>query len=495
MPPTSFPSRPMTSSSTSRMQEGVFLTLLVVLGVGLRTYRIDTGLWFDEIVTLLDSVRQPLRVVVTHFPGDNDHPLYSLLAHISVGVFGESPLALRMPALLFGVAAIPMLYVLGTAVTSRREAAAAALVLTVSYHHIWFSQNARAYTLLLFCVLVSTHALVRFLEGGRGSALVLYAVVTALGAYAHLTMVIVSVGQAVACGVGGMWWDPSGRVRREWRSLAASFVAAGGLTLLLYAPMLTAMDSFLEPAATVEASPAATSFGAALSSAMQGLRVGFGSLWGIALAAAIAVVGAYSLVRARTVVALLLLLPAPLTVCAAVALQRPIRPRFVFFAAGFALLLGLRGAAVLGRLLSAWTGRLPPAAAASAMVTAVTVGAVVLSVGSLPYGYRLPKQDYAGAVRLVEQSRRDGEVVAMIGETTATPIGRYLGRSWERVDTHEDLQALRAGNVPVWVVYTFPSYIQTGRPLLWEMLRDQCVHIADFDGTVSGGSVSVRRCS
>src|SRR5919106_3235672 len=126
-----------------------FLVVLIILGAGLRLYRLNTGLWYDEIVTVLNSVRPPLREIVSHFPSNNDHPLYSVLAHVAVIAFGEEPWALRLPAVLFGVLTIPIIFALGLVVTNRLEAGAAALILTVSYHHIWFSQNARGYTLLL----------------------------------------------------------------------------------------------------------------------------------------------------------------------------------------------------------------------------------------------------------------------------------------------------------------------------------------------------------
>ncbi len=69
----------------------VLLTIFVVLGAALRIYHLDSGLWFDEITTLINSVRLELRQIVTQYPGNNDHTLYSVLAHISVTLFGEQP--------------------------------------------------------------------------------------------------------------------------------------------------------------------------------------------------------------------------------------------------------------------------------------------------------------------------------------------------------------------------------------------------------------------
>jgi mannosyltransferase len=200
-----------TTQRAVRPLDVIFVVTLIVIGTGLRFYRIDTGLWFDEILTLLDSVRSPLTRILTHFPGNNDHPLYSVLAHLSVSRFGESPWALRLPSALFGVATIPLLYAVGLAISDRREAAAAATILTVSYHHVWFSQNARGYTALLFCVLLATYVLIRWLDTGRRGFLVSYAVVTAVGSYA----------QPCACACDRM-------AREHLRSTAANAVAGPG---------------------------------------------------------------------------------------------------------------------------------------------------------------------------------------------------------------------------------------------------------------------------
>lgn len=484
----------MMTNRSLRTADIAFLVVLIILGAGLRLYRLNTGLWYDEIVTVLNSVRPPLREIVTHFPSNNDHPLYSVLAHVAVTVFGEEPWALRLPSALFGVATIPLLYCVGTAVTNRLEARAAALILTVSYHHIWFSQNARGYTLLLFCVLLSTFALIRWFDTGRKAFLVLYAVVTALGAYSHLTMVLVSLSHAVVCGFDWIRDGGASRVRAEWRRLSGAFVAAGLLSLLFYAPMLRDVSSFFTTQ-TASTSEVATPVWA-LVATLRGLQVGFGTLWATAIGASIFATGSWSYLRQRPTVALLFLLPLPMTVLLALVMSRPIFPRFVFFAIGFLLLVTVRGAAVIGALMARLPGgRLAPMQAAAVMVVLLTVGAVALSARSLPYGYRHPKQDYAQAVAFVEQTTNGTERVAVIGETGATPVVAYLGRSWQRVDNASQFRQLRANGGQVWVIYTFPAYIEANQPDLWTMLQRECAPVREFEGTVAGGTIIVRRCS
>jgi hypothetical protein len=476
-----------------RAAEIAFLALLVVVGAGLRVYRIETGLWYDEIRTLLDSVRLPLIQILTHFPTDNDHPLYSVIAHMSVSAFGTNPLALRLPAALFGVAAIPLLYFVGRAVTNRLEAGAAALILTFSYHHIWFSQNARGYTALLVFVMLSTLALIRWFETGSRSFLIVYAVSTALGAYAHLTMVLVCLSHALACAFDWLRHGRDSRASAQRIDLGAAFVGAGLLTVALYLPMLLDVSAFYSPSVTPR-DEVATPLWSVLA-ALRGLQAGFGSLWAIVVGALLFGAGVWSHFRQQPTVALLLLLAVPFTLLVILVLQRPVRPRFVLFAIGFGLLIILRGAATLGAGLAPITHSwLTRRQAATTMVALLTVGALAVSIRSLPFGYRFPKQDYEGAVRFVEQSKSGEDVAAVVGVTATVPVLRYLGRPWRTIEHERHLDALPDEGGHVWVLYTFSSYIENGQPELWAALHKRCSGVREFVGTVEGGTISVRRC-
>ena len=211
---------------------------LTLVALALRLVGLDSGLWVDEIYSLLGSFRRPLAQIVSEFPRDNQHPLYSVLAHISLVLLGESAWTLRLPAVLFGVASVPLLYALGTRVTTRREAFLAAALLTVSYHHIWFSQNARGYSALAFFALLSTSLLLRGLERPRAGVYIGYGVAAALGAYTHLTMVFIVVGHALVITIRNLRRDTRGRRWRDGRWPWLGFALAGAFTLLCYAPVL-----------------------------------------------------------------------------------------------------------------------------------------------------------------------------------------------------------------------------------------------------------------
>ena len=100
------------------------------------------------------------------YHSQNHHPLYSLLARVSYLAMGGADWAIRVPALLFGVASVWATYRFAREVTDRRESLLAAALLSVSYHHVWFSQNARGYSALLFLTLAGSTLFLRMLRAG-----------------------------------------------------------------------------------------------------------------------------------------------------------------------------------------------------------------------------------------------------------------------------------------------------------------------------------------
>ena len=88
------------------------LLLILFAGTAARFYKLDASLWYDEVLTLTEFVRLSAWDIVTTYTSFNNHVFFSLQAHASVAVFGESAWALRLPAVLFGIAAIPLFWLL-----------------------------------------------------------------------------------------------------------------------------------------------------------------------------------------------------------------------------------------------------------------------------------------------------------------------------------------------------------------------------------------------
>jgi hypothetical protein len=342
--------------------------------------------------------------------------------------------------------------------------------------------------MLAFAAVTCTALLLRGLRTGQSGCYVAYGLTAALGAYTHLTMVFIVIGHAVACAL------PLGLPRldreswRRWRQPAIGFGLAALATLVLYAPMLVDVRQFFArpPSATPVATP-----GWAAAELVRGLRIGFGTAAGALAGALLLACGLVSYYRQSRFLLALFFLPGAIIVAGAIALGRPIFPRFLFFLAGFGVLIVVRGALEAGGWLArrSRTTETPVPRANGAGIA--LVGAIaLLSAVSLRDNYRYPKQDFAGAAAHVSSHRGEGDPVVTAGPATF-PYRDYYRESWKAVASTAEVDALRAQGRPVWVLYTLAQYLAAGAPQLMKTLRDECRIDAVFRGTVAGGDVTV----
>ena len=431
---------------------------LMLLGTVLRIIELNNGLWFDEIATLVEYVRKPLPEIVSHY-SRNNHLLYSVLAYATLNVFGEYPWTLRLPAVVFGVACIPALYALGTVVTSRLEALLAAGLLAVSYHHIWFSQNARGYTALVFWTLISTFFLLRGLRDNKLCWHIAYGWAAALGLYTHLTMGFVLVAQLLAS-MGSQLAPQANDVRLRVRRTAIGLTLAAVISLLLYAPVLMQMhQAWGRTSSDLEVKTA--TFCWAFWETLHSFTTGLG-MWGALVGFLLLAAGFWSYLKQSRLVFSLMILPGLLTMFGVLILHSPIRPRFFFLLIGFGFLMVVRGAMLAAGWVShkwkpgTWQHLNP-----SVIGTALVGVTMLANVSSLGYLYQYPKQDYEGALRFVEATRATEDAVITAG-LAVMPYRDYYDRKWQGIKSRDDLQTVRSSSLGrVWMLYSFPEYMES----------------------------------
>src|SRR5438093_12555923 len=127
----------------------VALTLLA--GV-LRFATLDAkGFWEDEAATVF-LVRSGFGHMLSQLATggtENTPPLYFSVAWLWAKAFGTGEVGLRSLSALLGTATVPLVYVAGRELVSKRAALVAALLVTVNPLILWYSQAARSYALLM----------------------------------------------------------------------------------------------------------------------------------------------------------------------------------------------------------------------------------------------------------------------------------------------------------------------------------------------------------
>ncbi len=372
----------------------------------------------------------------------------------------------------------------------------AAALLAVSYHHIWFSQNARGYAMLAFFTIACTWALLRILEGGPRRLAYAYAASAALGAYTHLTMVFIVAGHAAVC--AALLATPAGRAMwaRNRGAIVLAFVGAGLGTLLLYSPVLLQVQTFFTQRPSSMKGISTTSW--AMLETLRVLAMGFGAgsaaLGAVVIAAGAVLfaVGLASYARHNLVALALFFAPVAVIFAGAAVARGTFYPRFLFALAGFGVLIGVRGVLVAAD----WVERRIRSGAAGGvrserLGTAVMACAILLSCASLVKLYRFPKQDFVGAERHVVSNLAPGESVAVAG-AAVTAYRDYLHHDWPQVKTAAELNGMRSSHA-VWLVYTFPRYLAHSAPEVMAIAKQECRDAPEFRGTLGDGDIVVCR--
>jgi mannosyltransferase len=176
---------------------GIALLAIVLLGLVLRVYHLAAqSFWWDEVFSAAVST-QALPAIISRTSADVHPPLYYFLLHYWENLFGTSDFAIRFLSVIFGVSAIPMIYVLGRRLFDKEVGIISALILAISSFNIQYSQEARMYSLMVLLALLSMYFFVRFLERNTLLTSFGYVLTTTLLVYSHVLGLLMLIAQNV----------------------------------------------------------------------------------------------------------------------------------------------------------------------------------------------------------------------------------------------------------------------------------------------------------
>jgi uncharacterized membrane protein len=157
------------------------LVVVTVAGGVIRLVGIGAqSLWYDEVVT-----REVITGPIVHLLSrvrlvEGTPPLYFGLLAVWSRIVGDGDGEIRLFSAIVGTAAIPVLYAACRELRlSRRTSLIAAALLAVNPYLVWYSQEARAYSLLVLLAAVSVLAFARALQRGRSRDYWLFGLATA----------------------------------------------------------------------------------------------------------------------------------------------------------------------------------------------------------------------------------------------------------------------------------------------------------------------------
>jgi uncharacterized membrane protein len=466
----------------------VSTAVLVILAVLLRFYRLEGQIWLDEIAALTGNYRKPFWEILTKFPGFFPHPLYELLAHSSLVLFGESAWAIRLPAALFGIAGVLIFYRLARRFSGPGEAFLAGVLLAVSYHHIFFSQNARGYTVFLFFALAATDFLLMLLENMRWRTALIYVAVAALTTYAQPFGIFVPVGHILVA--LPVVWARRRKGDRSVPTVAQLFgivVLTNLAILMLYAPLIRDSVAFsLTTARTADHGPRVL---ALLPELLEGLRAAFSGWSGLILATAVGTLGILDFLRRHSVALGVMVFPLLVSASAVGVLDAGIHARYFLLALPIGYLVGTRGLVVVARTALERVMQLPAAFTTKAQ-GALAVLMVILATIPLHRYYTVPKQDYLGALRQVETLAAEEDRTVAVA-LAAHAIRAYYIPDYPMVENLPELLQEEASGQRVWVVTTLERVEAKRDPELLAHIRQNYKLVKVLPGSLGDGAMRI----
>ena len=209
----------------------IILILILIVGSILRFYGLaNQSLWNDELSSWVRSSHGNLSAVMEKGVYTDVHPPgYQLLLYFVEKYIGDSEAILRLPSALSGSLAILVIFLTGTRLYSHKEGLIAAVLMAVLWCPIYYSQEARSYSMLLLFTSMATYFWISLLQAINTKtkpsyySIIGYIISSIIASYLHYFGPYLIALQAIATAM-----------------LAIRKHKAFGYVILLYLPILLA---------------------------------------------------------------------------------------------------------------------------------------------------------------------------------------------------------------------------------------------------------------
>lgn len=174
------------------------LAAIVALAAGLRFATLNVQSFSDDELFTVWLVKMSFGHMISTVPHtEATPPLFYALEWVSSRLFGMHEAGIRILPALAGTLTVPVLYVAGALGGSRRLGLAAAGFAAVDPFLIWYSQEARAYSLMILFVALGLMALLAFIRDGSPRVLFGWALASAAALATHYFALFLVAPEAV----------------------------------------------------------------------------------------------------------------------------------------------------------------------------------------------------------------------------------------------------------------------------------------------------------
>jgi mannosyltransferase len=205
---------------------------LVFLAFVLRIPNLGRAYWIDEGISV-GIASHPVRQIPGLLREDGSPPLFYVLLHFWIRLFGTTPVATHMLLLLVSLLAVPLGYWAGTELFDRRAGLAAAALLATNPFLGWYSTETRMYPIVVVLAIVALTLSIRAVRDRSGRAGAGAVVAFAALLYTHNWGVYLFGATAIL--LGGL------ALARHHRRLAWWIAGGSAAVLVLWLPWVPSL--------------------------------------------------------------------------------------------------------------------------------------------------------------------------------------------------------------------------------------------------------------
>jgi mannosyltransferase len=427
------------------------LLCLTLIGFFLRFYNLGyNSLWLDEASTLTIAVNSIPDIWQTTMAGEFNPPLFYWTEHLLL-VFGNSEVVLRFIPALLGVLTIPLIYLIGKEFMDRNVGIIAAAAFALSPFLIYYSQEARAYSMMLFLVASAMVFYLKALKSNNRKDWALFGILSALAFWAHFyALVIIGalVLYALYIQIPEIRMDPG---------LVRPLVIAGGIFCILCLPLIIVTIQLF--AKRTASAPTFGFMGLDLIIATFAQISGSEPAMYLFLLLFIAGLIQAFIIDKNKGIFLLSLSVLTFVISYVLSYRIPMQPRYlIFLAIIFFITIAMTYTLFYSLIRSSW----------------IVYGFILLFVivnTSMLAGYYsgYVKEDWRGFSGQLQQLTRPGDIVVDVPMYIAQPLDYYYSNTTDQTIelgayTADDLKAIEAQKKNNTIFYVVTADIQSANP-------------------------------
>lgn len=205
--------------------EKLLLGGIISLAFILRFYHLNfQSLWLDELHTMIEAdPKLTFKGLFDYLKCCDQHPpLFFIIEKIAFTIFGHTEFVARFITATAGTLSVYIMFLLGKEMATKNVGFIAAIIASINFFNIQYSQEARGYILAFLFVCLSFLYLVKFIKNQSFKTGAYYSLFTLLLLYTHYYGLFVFVSQ---CVIGLIYWAViSSEKTKFFTSMALAFL-------------------------------------------------------------------------------------------------------------------------------------------------------------------------------------------------------------------------------------------------------------------------------